>query len=44
LTQHKEIEDLLYFKGIINKYHIKINATDNIDNCDNLKIVLSILK
>lgn len=44
LTQHKEIEDLLYFKGIINQYHIKINAIDNIDNCDDLKIVLSILK
>lgn len=44
LTQHREIEDLLCFKGITSKYHIKINAIDNIDNCDDLKIVLSILK
>ena len=44
MTQHKEIEDLLYFKGVINKYHIKINVTDNEDDLNDLKVILSIFK
>ena len=44
LTQNKEIEDLLYFKGIINKYHIKLNTYDSEDNIMNLKVILSIMQ
>ena len=44
MTHNKKKQDLLYFKGVINKYHIKINVTDNEDDLNDLKVILSIFK
>jgi len=43
MTQNTNIEDLLYFKGIINNYNIDINLIENTNIIDNLKIIVSVI-
>ena len=43
MTQNKKIQDLLYFKGIIDNYDVKIKTTNISDFNDNLKIIVSVL-
>jgi len=42
-VQNTNIEDLLYFKGIINNYNIDINLIENTNIIDNLKIIVSVI-
>lgn len=46
MTLNKDIQDLLYFKGIVNfnKYNVTLNISDKEDNSNSWKIILSILK
>ena len=44
MTQHKEIQDLLYFKGNIKKYNIELNLLKDEEIDSNFKVILSILK
>lgn len=44
MTQFKEIQDLLCFKGIINKYHIKLYSKEKYVNDEGLKVIISIVK
>lgn len=45
MTQNNKIQDLLYFKGIIEDYNIKLESIKNekVDD-ENLKIVVSVIK
>ncbi len=45
MTHNNKIHDLLYFKGIIKDYNIKIESIKNekVDD-ENLKIVVSVIK
>lgn len=46
MTQNKNIQDLLYFKEIIdfNKDYAKLDITDKKDNKSNWNVILSVLK
>ena len=46
MTLNKNIQDILYFKGIVDFYkdYVKLNITDKKDNTGNWKVILSILK
>ena len=43
MTQNKKIQDLLYFKGIIENYSIKLNKLEDIESNSDLTILVSIL-
>ena len=45
MTYNKKVYDLLYFKGIIDDYNIKLKSINNefVDNED-LKIIVSVIK
>lgn len=45
MTQNNKIQDLLYFKGIIEDYNIKLESIKNekVDD-ENLKIVVLVIK
>ena len=46
MTLNKNIQDILYFKGIIdfNKDYVKLDITDKKDNQRNWNVILSVLK
>lgn len=46
MTLNKNIQDILYFKGIINfnKDYVKLDITDKKDNQSNWNVILSVLK
>ena len=46
ITLNKNIQDILYFKGIIdfNKDYVKLDITDKKDNQSNWNVILSVLK
>ena len=45
MTHNNKIYDLLYFKGIIEDYNIKLESIKNEKvNDENLKIVVSVIK
>ena len=46
MTLNKKIQDILYFKGIIdfNKDYVKLDIINKKENSDNWKVILSILK
>lgn len=46
MTLNKKIQDILYFKGIIdfNKDYVKLDITDKKDNQSNWNVILSVLK
>ena len=43
MTHNKKKQDLLYFKGIINEYHIDLKVSNINEVCDDLKIIVSIV-
>ena len=43
MTQNKKLQDLLYFKGIIKNYSIKLNKLENKEFDNNLTVLVSIL-
>jgi len=43
MTQNKEIQDLLYFKGVIDDYGIKLNELEKKEFDNNLTVLVSIL-
>ncbi len=43
MTQNKRLQDLLYFKGIIENYGIKLNKLENKEFDNNLTVLVSIL-
>ena len=43
MTQNKKLQDLLYFKGIIENYSIKLNKLENKEFDNNLTVLVSIL-
>ena len=43
MTQNKKIQDLLYFKGIIDNYSIKLNTLEKEESNNNLTVLVSIL-
>ena len=43
MTQNKEIQDLLYFKGVIGDYGIKLNKLEKKEFDNNLTVLVSIL-
>lgn len=46
MTLIKNIQDILYFKGVIdfNKDSVKLDITDKKDNQSNWNVILSVLK
>lgn len=46
MTLNKNIQDILYFKGIIdfNKDYVKLDIIDKKDNQSNWNVILSVLK
>lgn len=46
MTLNKNIQDILYFKGIIdfNKDYVKLDIIDKNDNQSNWNVILSVLK
>lgn len=46
MTLNKKIQDILYFKEIIdfNKDYVKLDITDKKDNQSNWNVILSVLK
>ena len=43
MTQNNKLQDLLYFKGIIENYSIKLNKLENKEFDNNLTVLVSIL-
>ena len=43
MTHHKEKQDLLYFKGIIDEYHIDLKVSKVDEVCEDLKVIVSIV-
>ena len=43
MTQNKKLQDILYFKGIIENYSIKLNKLENKEFDNNLTVLVSIL-
>lgn len=44
MTQNKNIQDLLYFKGKIDTYDIKLESIKEVEKEHNFNIILSIIK
>lgn len=46
MTLNKNIQDIIYFKGIIdfNKDYVKLDIIDKKDNQSNWNVILSVLK
>ena len=46
MTLNKNIQDILYFKGIVdfNKDYVKLDITNKKENSGNWNVILSILK
>ena len=42
MTHNKKKQDLLYFKGIIDEYHIDLKVSTKDDVCNDLKVIVSI--
>ena len=42
MTHSKKKQDLLYFKGIIDEYHIDLKVSTKDDVCNDLKVIVSI--
>ena len=43
MRHNKKKLNLLYFKGIIDKYHIDLNVSTKDDVCNDLKVIVSII-
>lgn len=43
MTQNEKIQDLLYFKGVIDDYGIKLNKLEKKEFDNNLTVLVSIL-
>ncbi|MEG2620541.1 MAG: hypothetical protein RSA10_00395 [Bacilli bacterium] len=43
MTHNKKKQDLLYFKGIVNEYHIDLKVSNRDEISDDLKIIVSIV-
>ncbi len=43
MTCNKKKQDLLYFKVIIDEYHIDLKVSTKDDVCNDLKVIVSII-